>query len=226
MSLVRRPERRQASRLRRRGPRPPSKSLRQPHGRRGSSQRPLALREVPREFPAPKRRLPPEQGAHRFSDFSLDFLFSLSSDLRYSSSRKHKAASVALAPLKAVKRGAQSTPGSARLKSPPLSHEEEGLPREGEGQEMGTPRPQGLEETVLALGAVPPSGGADLGGVARPVQSEEGRDIVASNVAPLGGPHGKGPARPEAPAAGGEGDAPWSKSGGLPLATPRVLAQP
>jgi len=119
---------------------------------------------------------------------------------------------VALAPLKAVKRGAQSTPGSARPKSPPLSHEEEGLPREGEGQEMGTPRPQGLEETVLALGAVPPSGGADLGGVARPVQSEEGRDIVASNVAPLGGPHGKGPARPEAPAAGGEGDAPWSKS--------------
>ena len=44
------------------------------------------------------------------------------------------------------------------------------------------------------------------------MQSEEGRAIMASNVAPLGGPHGKGPARPEAPTEGGEGDAPWGKS--------------
>ena len=77
---------------------------------------------------------------------------------------------------------------------------------------MGTPRPQGLEETVLALEAMPPPGDADLGGAARAVQIEEGRAIVASNVASLGGPHGKGPAQPEAPTAGGEGDAAWGKS--------------
>jgi len=77
---------------------------------------------------------------------------------------------------------------------------------------MGTPRPQGPEETVLVLGAIPPPGDADLGYVARPMQIEEGRAIVASNVAPLWGPHGKGPARPEAPVAGGEGDAAWGKS--------------
>ena len=77
---------------------------------------------------------------------------------------------------------------------------------------MGTPRPQEPEETVLALGAIPPPGDADLGVVARPVQIEEGRAIVASNAAPLGGPHGKGPARPKAPAAEGERDAPWGKS--------------
>ena len=71
-------------------------------------------------------------------------------------------------------------------------------------------RPQGLEGTVLALGAIPPSGDAGPGGVARPVQTEEGRAIVASNVAPLGGPPEKGPAHPEAPV-GGEGDAPWGK---------------
>ena len=44
------------------------------------------------------------------------------------------------------------------------------------------------------------------------MQTEEGRAIVAFSAAPLGGPHGKGPTRPEAPAAGGEGDAPWGKS--------------
>ena len=77
---------------------------------------------------------------------------------------------------------------------------------------MGTPRAQEPEETVVALGAIPPPGDADLGGVARPVQIEEGRAIVASDAAPPGGPYGKGPARPEAPAAVGEGDAPWGKS--------------
>ena len=77
---------------------------------------------------------------------------------------------------------------------------------------MGTPRPQGQEDTVLVPWAMPPPGDADLRGAARPVQIEGGRAIMASNVASLRGPHGKGPARPEAPAAGGEGDAPWGKS--------------
>jgi len=77
---------------------------------------------------------------------------------------------------------------------------------------MGTPRPQGLEEMVLAPRVMPPSEDANLGGAARSAQIEEGRAIVASNAAPLGGPHEKGPARPEAPAAGGEKDAPWGKS--------------
>jgi len=77
---------------------------------------------------------------------------------------------------------------------------------------METPRPQRPEETVLALGAIPPPGDADLGDVARPAYIEEGRAIVASNVAPLRDPHEKGPARPDAPAAGGEGDAAWGKS--------------
>ena len=51
---------------------------------------------------------------------------------------------------------------------------------------MGTPRPRGPEETVLAPGAMPPPEDADLGGVARPAQIEEGRAIVASDVASLG----------------------------------------
>ena len=76
-----------------------------------------------------------------------------------------------LAPLKAMKRGALSTPRSARPRSPPPLRCEEGeRPHEERGQETGhetpdppvreveAPRPQELEETVLALGAVPPSG--------------------------------------------------------------------
>ena len=129
-----------------------------------------------------------------------------------------------LASLKAMKRGAQSTPRSARPRSsPPLSRVEGERPHE-EGQEARrktpdppvreaeTSRPQEPEETVLALGAIPPSGDADLGGLARPEQTEEGRAIVALSATPLEGPHGKGPPRPEAPAAGGGGDAPWGKS--------------
>ena len=65
---------------------------------------------------------------------------------------------------------------------------------------METSRPQGPVEIVLALGVLPPPDGAALGGAARPAQIEEGRAIVASNMAP------------EAPAAGGEGDARWGKS--------------
>ena len=120
---------------------------------------------------------------------------------------------MALAPLKAVKRGAQSTPGSARPKSPPPLSRDEGEPRwEREGQEMGMPRPQAPEESILAPGAMPPPEDADLGGAVRPALIEECRAIVTSNAASLGGPHRKGPARPEAPAAGGEKDAPWGKS--------------
>jgi len=77
---------------------------------------------------------------------------------------------------------------------------------------MGTPRPQGPGETVLTPGAMPPPEDDDLGGVARPAQIEEGRAIVASDVVSLEGPHEKGPARPEAPAAGGAGDTRWGKS--------------
>ena len=118
-----------------------------------------------------------------------------------------------LAPLKVVKRGGAVDPwvGEAQVAAP-LSREEGEPRREGEGQEMGTPRPQGQEDTVLVPWAMPPPGDADLRGAARPVQIEGGRAIMASNVASLRGPHGKGPARPEAPAAGGEGDAPWGKS--------------
>jgi len=105
---------------------------------------------------------------------------------------------VALAPLKAVKRGAQSTPGSARPESPPpLRREEEEHRR---GQETGAPRPQGPRETSHTPGAMPPSADAYLGGAVRPAQVEEGRAIMASNTVP------------EAPAAGGEGDAQWGKS--------------
>ena len=60
--------------------------------------------------------------------------------------------------------------------------------------------PQGPEEMAPAPEAMPPSADADLGGAVRPVQVEEGRAIVASNTAP------------EAPTAGGEGDARWGKS--------------
>ncbi|XP_021306703.1 basic salivary proline-rich protein 1-like [Sorghum bicolor] len=77
-------------------------------------------------------------------------------------SRKQKAPSVALAPLKAVKRGAQLTPESARPVSPPPPGYEEG--GRHQGQDTGAPKPQGPEETALASGAVPPPEDADLGG--------------------------------------------------------------
>ena len=119
-SPAQRSGRRQEARLRCRGPRPPLKPLRQPLGRWGSIQWPLALREAPKELQAPKRRLPPSKVCIGFLIFLLIVGCSLSSDLRYPFiSRKHKAASVELAPQKAVKRGARSTPGSARPKSPP-----------------------------------------------------------------------------------------------------------
>ena len=65
---------------------------------------------------------------------------------------------------------------------------------------MEMPRPQGPEGTVPAPGSMSPSADTDLGGAVRPAQAEEGQAIVASKMAP------------EAPAAGGEGDARWVKS--------------
>ena len=108
-------------------------------------------------------------------------------------SRKQKAPSVALAPLKAVKRGAQSTPGSARPVSPPPPGYEEG--GRLQGQDTGAPKPQDPEETALAPGAAPPPEDADLGGAARSAQVEGERAIVASSAAP------------KAPTAGREEDA-------------------
>jgi len=105
---------------------------------------------------------------------------------------------VALAPLKAVKRGAQLTPESARPVSPPPPGYEEG--GRHQGQDTGAPKPQGPEETALASGAVPPPEDADLGGAVRPAHTEEGRAIVASSAVP------------EAPTAGREEDAGWGKS--------------
>jgi hypothetical protein len=91
---------------------------------------------------------------------------------------------VGLAPLKAVERGAQSTPRSASPRSlPPLTREEEERPREGaeQGSREKTPEPQAEEVEalrsqepkgmVLALGAIPPFRDVDLGvrqGPARP----------------------------------------------------------
>ena len=92
---------------------------------------------------------------------------------------------MALAPLKAVKRGAQSTPGSARPASPPPP----GYAEAGrhQGQDAGAPKPQGSEDV-------------DLGGAARPAHAEESRALVASSAAP------------EAPAVGREEEAGWGKS--------------
>jgi len=90
---------------------------------------------------------------------------------------------VALAPMKAAKRGAQSTPWSVGLKSPPPPGREEVEPRRA-GHGLEAPRPQGPVETALVPGAMPPPTNAGLGGAARPAQIEEGRAIVASNMAP------------------------------------------
>jgi len=89
-------------------------------------------------------------------------------------------------------------PGSARPVSPPPPSYEVG--ERHQGQDTGAPKPQGPEETALASGAAPASKDADLGGAVRPAHAEEGRAIVASSAAP------------EAPTAGGEGDARWGKS--------------
>ena len=130
-----------------------------------------------------------------------------------------------LAPLKAVKRGAQSTPRSARPRSPPpLSREEDERPHEESGQETmrktadpptreaETPRPQEPEGTVLAFGAIPPSGDADLVARGRPEQTKEGRVKVAPSVVPPKRSHEKGPARPETLVREGGGSMAWGQS--------------
>ena len=54
-------------------------------------------------------------------------------------------------------------------------------------------RSEGLEETVLALGAINPAGDIDLGGAQRPSQAEEGRvKETVDGVTPTR-PHGKDP---------------------------------
>ena len=87
-----------------------------------------------------------------------------------------------LAPLKAVKRGTQSTPGSARPTSPPPLGRKEGECHRGQG--TGVLRPHGPEETAPAAGAMPPPEDLNRGGAVRPAQVMEGRAIVASDTAP------------------------------------------
>jgi len=84
---------------------------------------------------------------------------------------------VALAPVKAVKRGGAVDPwvGEAQIAAP-LSREEGELPHNECGQEtrwktpdpptkeVGTPRPQESEGMILVLGATPPTGDASQGG--------------------------------------------------------------
>jgi len=123
---------------------------------------------------------------------------------------------VELAPLKAVKRGGTVNPWVDETQiAAPLSREEGELPHNEGGQEtrrktpdpptkeVGTPRPQESEGTILALRATPPAGDASQGG--HDHQVEEGRaEGTLSMVAPVR-PHGKAPARPEAPAREGGG---------------------
>ena len=125
-------------------------------------------------------------------------------------------------PLKAVKRGAQSTPGSARPKSPPPLNREEGeLPHDEEGQETGrktpdppteegrTPKPQEPEGAVLGPEAIPPAGDVSQGG--HDGQVEEGwAEGTLSVVAPAR-PPGEASARPEAPAREGGGRMAWGQ---------------
>ena len=75
LSPAQRLGRRWEARPRRREPRPLSKPPRQPLGRRGSTQRPSALREALRELRASRRVLPPGQGTYWLLDLSFDFLF-------------------------------------------------------------------------------------------------------------------------------------------------------
>jgi len=74
-------------------------------------------------------------------------------------------------------------------------------------KEVGTPRPQEPEETVLALGAIPPAGDTSQGG--HDHQVEEGRAEETLSVVAPARPHGKGPARPEALAREGGGRMAW-----------------
>jgi hypothetical protein len=76
-------------------------------------------------------------------------------------------------------------------------------------KEVGTPRPLEPNETVLALGAIPPSGDASQEGHDYPGQAEEGQVEVALSVVPPERSHRKGPAHLEAPAREGGGSMAW-----------------
>ena len=76
-------------------------------------------------------------------------------------------------------------------------------------KEVGTPRPQEPEQTVLALGAISPSRDGSQGG--HDHQVEEGRAEGTLSVVAPAWPHGKGPARPEAPAREGGGRMAWGR---------------
>jgi len=60
--------------------------------------------------------------------------------------------------------------------------------------------------------STPPLGDANLGGQGRPGQTEEGLVEAALGVVPAERSHGKGPARPEAPAREGGGSMAWGQS--------------
>ena len=103
----------------------------------------------------------------------------------------------------------------------PLNREEGELPHNEERQEtgrktpdplteeVGTPRPQETEGTVLALGAIPPAGDVSQGG--HDHQVEEGRAEGTLSVVAPARPHGKGPARPGAPTREGGGRMAWGQ---------------
>ena len=114
--------------------------------------------------------------------------------------------------MKAMKRGGAVDPRAARPRSPPpLSRKDGEHPRDGTEQEMGekmsdpptreaeAPRSRELEETILALGAVPPSGDIDLGvwlGLGRPRRVRPRRP---SARCPRKGPMGRAWPNPRPP---------------------------
>ena len=79
-------------------------------------------------------------------------------------------------------------------------------------KEVDAPRSQEPEETILALGAVPPSGDVDLGGASRPRQTEGRHAEMALSTVPPARPHGNGLAQPEAPTREGGDVTPWGKA--------------
>ena len=124
---------------------------------------------------------------------------------RFSASRMQKVATVGLAPQNAVKRGALSTPGSARPRSPPpLTHEGEERPQEWANQGSGenspqpqaekdkVPRSQEPEETVLALGAINPAGDVNMGARRGPAGSRWVTSRKPLKRQPRQSPTGKG----------------------------------
>jgi hypothetical protein len=75
-------------------------------------------------------------------------------------------------------------------------------------KEVEAPRSQEPEGTIVALGAIPPSGDVDLGGVSRLGQAEGGHAEMALSTVPPARPSGKGLAQPKVPAGEGGDSAP------------------